>query len=77
MLILFTIGVLLYALGVRVAALLGNEKARQWVEGRRRRRLKAPEPDPQTQDGSNWIWVHVASLGEFEQGRPVIEALKR
>ena len=33
--------------------------------------LQAQEPD------SDWIWFHAASLGEFEQGRPVIEALKR
>ena len=26
---------------------------------------------------SDWIWFHAASLGEFEQGRPVIEALKK
>ena len=29
-------------------------------------------------DGNgNWVWFHAASLGEFEQGRPLIEALKR
>lgn len=27
--------------------------------------------------GDKYIWVHCASLGEFEQGRPVLEALKR
>ena len=84
MLILFTIGVLLYSLGVRVAAFFGNAKAKQWVEGRRQQRReqkgiyrvlgkikgrKAPS------DG-DWIWFHAASLGEFEQGRPVIEAIK-
>ena len=28
-------------------------------------------------DADDWIWFHAASLGEFEQGRPVIEALKQ
>ena len=108
MLILFTIGVLLYALGVRVAAWFGNAKAKQWVEGRKKhgslsikggltklktafRRAQRPEkaeaPEPgvaehcrsvegPTTPTEQWIWFHAASLGEFEQGRPVIEAIK-
>ena len=86
MLILFTIGVILYSLGVRVAALLGNAKAKQWVEGRRKQkpvdrlkslfhRRKDTEPDERTTE--QWVWFHAASLGEFEQGRPVIEAMKK
>ena len=71
--LLFTIGVLLYTLGVRIAALFGNEKAKQWVEGRK---VKVPEPVEGQTDDSGWIWFHAASLGEFEQGRPVIEAIK-
>ena len=70
MLTLYTIAVRAYALGVKMAALLGNEKAKLWVEGR-----KSPLP-PSPTDG-DWIWFHAASLGEFEQGRPLIEALKR
>ena len=70
--ILYTIAVRLYSLGVRIAALFGNAKAKLWVEGRRSfgpKSVVAPtEP---------WIWFHAASLGEFEQGRPVIEALKK
>ena len=27
-------------------------------------------------DGENWVWFHCSSLGEFEQGRPLIEAIK-
>ena len=82
---LFTLGVLLYALGVRVAAFFGNAKAKQWVEGRRKQRKELKIVDkllgrhkgnvPAT-DG-DWIWFHAASLGEFEQGRPVIEAIKK
>lgn len=94
MLILFTIGVILYSLGVRVAALLGNAKAKQWVEGRRKQkpmdRIKgllhckkvtelSVAEDGRNAEGlaSDWVWFHAASLGEFEQGRPVIEALKK
>ena len=67
----YTIGILFYSLGVRVAALFGHAKAMQWVEGRKRQRF-----EPQAQNADAWIWFHAASLGEFEQGRPVIEALK-
>ena len=74
MLILFTIGVHLYTFGVRVAAWLGNAKAKQWIEGRRRQKDKINQP----QDAeAEWIWFHAASLGEFEQGRPVIEGIKQ
>ena len=71
---LFTIGVLLYSLCVSIAALFGNEKAKQWVRGRRGK-VKVAQP-ASSADG-DWIWFHAASLGEFEQGRPVIEALKK
>ena len=68
---LYTIGILLYSLGVRLAALFGHAKAMQWVKGR-----KAKAPEPVEGPTEQWIWFHAASLGEFEQGRPVIEALK-
>lgn len=74
MLILFTIGVILYTLGVCVAALFGNPKATAWVKGHLRQRKKTQQSE--CNDG-DWIWFHAASLGEFEQGRPVIEALKQ
>ena len=74
MLILFTIGVLFYSLGIRLAALFGNEKAKKWVAGRRG---KVKVAEPVSSGEGDWIWFHAASLGEFEQGRPVIEALKK
>ena len=86
---LYTIGICIYALGVRIAALFGNEKARLWVKGRQALSLSKFKPvtelktmgtvlrqaqEPNTDD---WVWFHAASLGEFEQGRPVIEAWKK
>ena len=84
MLILFTIGVILYTIGVSIAALFGNVKAKQWIKGRWKqmkelkflKRKKRTEEPLAIGDG-DWIWFHAASLGEFEQGRPVIEALKK
>ena len=85
--VLYTIGVLLYSLGVRIAALFGNAKAMQWVEGRKKQGSLSLSKGPissktalrqaQGPDSAEWIWFHAASLGEFEQGRPVIEALKK
>jgi 3-deoxy-D-manno-octulosonic-acid transferase len=41
------------------------------------RQAQRPEvPEPVEGSTEQWIWFHAASLGEFEQGRPVIEALK-
>jgi 3-deoxy-D-manno-octulosonic-acid transferase len=58
-----------YNAGIRLAA-LWNPKAKLWVRGRQ---AKAWQNEPA---GTKTIWMHCASLGEFEQGRPVLEALK-
>jgi 3-deoxy-D-manno-octulosonic-acid transferase len=54
-------------------ASLFNPKAKKWVTGRKHifQRLEAAIPAE-----TPVIWFHCASLGEFEQGRPVIEKLK-
>ncbi len=51
-----------------------NEKAKLWVEGRKDifEKLDAAFKG----NTSRVIWIHCSSLGEFEQGRPVMEALK-
>ncbi len=69
---LYSLGVRLYVFGVHVAALF-MPKAQKWVAGRRdwRAHYRA-----NFQKKSRVLWVHTASLGEFEQGRPVIEAFR-
>ena len=47
----------------------------QWLKGRKTQRTALRQA--QGPDFAEWIWFHAASLGEFEQGRPVIEALKK
>jgi 3-deoxy-D-manno-octulosonic-acid transferase len=73
MLALFRLFTSLYPLAIQLASLF-NPKAKAWGEGRRhwRRQLAGW----QRGDGPV-IWMHCASLGEFEQGRPVLEELNR
>jgi 3-deoxy-D-manno-octulosonic-acid transferase len=59
---------------IYLAAICGNPKAKQWINGRKqlfddlKKKLKPNEKR---------IWIHAASLGEFEQGRPLIEKLQQ
>lgn len=69
----YNIGLWCYAFAIRLVAPF-NEKARQWLQGRKNifERLNADFEG----NKSKIIWVHVSSLGEFEQGRPLIEKIK-
>jgi len=51
-----------------------NSRASLWVKGRKKWAEKIAD---NIKPGDRIIWIHCASLGEFEQGRPVIEAIKR
>lgn len=57
---------------IHLAAAFGNKKAKLWRDGRRNQWDKLKQDNA----GEQWIWMHVSSLGEFEQGLPVIERLK-
>ena len=70
---LYTFGILCYNAIIHIAAFFGNKKAKLWCDGRKNQWDWFKSPDPSFQ----WIWVHVSSLGEFEQGLPIIEALKK
>ncbi|WP_419700102.1 3-deoxy-D-manno-octulosonic acid transferase [Mucilaginibacter sp. NFX135] len=63
---LYNIGIKLYYFAVWFASFF-NTKANLWVNGRRQQKI-------QPLNGS--IWFHFASLGEFEQGRPILEAMR-
>lgn len=66
--------ILLYTSAVRLAA-LWNGKARLWVQGRKGL-MDRIERDMTAFDGRT-VWVHCASLGEFEMARPVMEGLRQ
>jgi len=67
MLLFYNIGVRLYFVTIWLASLL-NKKARLWLNGRKRYAFIRCNDS---------IWFHFASLGEFEQGRPVLEEMRR
>lgn len=70
--VLYNIFVILYTTTIRFASVFNN-KARLWVDGRKN--ILSRIKEEQISD-KQIIWVHCASLGEFEQGRPVIEQLR-
>ena len=57
---------------IRIASLF-NRKAKLWLNGRINFRKKIIKDKGKLQ---NAIWFHCASLGEFEQGRPLIELIR-
>lgn len=59
---------------LRLAALLGHKKARKLVTGQARALAELREWAA-TLGGSQVLWFHAASVGEFEQARPIIERL--
>ncbi|MGM0648041.1 MAG: 3-deoxy-D-manno-octulosonic acid transferase [Bacteroidota bacterium] len=69
---LYRVSIYLYQFAARILAFF-NPKALQLIQGRKRllQHIAKNIPDHQTV-----IWFHCASLGEFEQGRPIIEQWK-
>lgn len=71
--IAYHIGLFLYAFMVRLAS-LWNPKAKLFVTGRKGLIKKITQQT--ATDTREKIWFHCASLGEFEQARPIMERLK-
>ena len=62
----------LYTLGVGVASLFNPKARKMWKGGREAFRVLRDKVD----SSSRYVWFHAASLGEFEQGRPIMERLR-
>lgn len=72
--ILYNLGITVYTTGAKVLA-IWNAKARQWVAGRKGIFEHIENTLPAKT--KKRLWMHVASLGEFEQGLPLIEKFNR
>lgn len=70
---LYNLSIYIYYILIRFSSLFGNTKAKLWLKGREDifERIDAALKPLEKR-----IWIHASSLGEFEQGRPVIEKLK-
>ena len=71
--VLYNISTYLFLVAIQFATLF-NAKARLWVKGRRSIFKKLKQTLSNTE---NIVWFHCASLGEFEQGKPIIKAYKQ
>ena len=73
MIFLYQAGIFFYSFSIRIASTF-NAKARLFIKGRKNwEKILREKVDKK----SKYIWFHCASLGEFEQGRPVIEKIKK
>lgn len=71
--LIYDLGIRIYYLVILIASPF-NPKAKQWIRGRRGLlHTIAGNIDPE----DPLIWFHCSSLGEFEQGRPVIEKIRK
>lgn len=73
MILLYNISIALLSILLRAASLF-HPKAKAFVTGRRKV-LRSIESSLK-ENKSPVVWIHCASLGEFEQGRPIVEAIK-
>jgi 3-deoxy-D-manno-octulosonic-acid transferase len=67
----YTLGLRLYTLLIHLAS-IKSEKAKLWIEGRKNWKNQLIEVTKKF-SGGKIVWVHCASLGEFEAVKPLIE----
>lgn len=69
----YNLAIYLYYFGIRVASLF-NQKAKLWIKGRKN---LFENLEKSINKNEKIAWFHCASLGEFEQGRAVLEKFKK
>jgi 3-deoxy-D-manno-octulosonic-acid transferase len=70
---MYNLGIFLYLIGVAIASHFNEKVRKMWRGERDAIRVLKEKVDPNAQ----YVWFHAASLGEFEQGRPLMEQLRR
>lgn len=74
--LMYNIGLFFYYFGIRIASPF-NQKAKLSIEGRKGWKTNLQNQIGSLDSSRKNLWFHVSSLGEFEQGRPIMESLKR
>ncbi len=69
---MYNLGLQLFSIVVAIASLFNEKIRKMWRGENETFRILKEKVDPK----ARYVWVHAASLGEFEQGRPIIEQIK-
>ena len=69
---MYNLIIYLYQLGVIIASLFNEKVRKMWRGEREAISILKEKIDP----NAKYVWFHAASLGEFEQGRPLMEQLR-
>lgn len=70
---MYNILLYIYEFGIFVATFFSAKVKKMWRGERETFKILKEKVDPEAQ----YAWFHAASLGEFEQGRPIIEEYRR
>lgn len=73
MTLIYSIGISLFHFLIRIGAIF-NKKAKKWIDGRKDLLAKI---ENEVDSSKKHVWFHFASLGEFEQGRSVLEEFNK
>jgi len=69
----YNIVIYIYLIGVAIASCFNKKVKKMWAGERQAIKVLREKVDP----NARYIWFHAASLGEFEQGRPLMEYLRK
>jgi 3-deoxy-D-manno-octulosonic-acid transferase len=70
---MYNVFIYLYLLGVAVCSRFNEKVRKMWHGEREAFSILREKVDP----NAKYVWFHAASLGEFEQGRPLMEQLRK
>lgn len=70
---MYNIVIYIYLIGVAIASCFNKKVKKMWAGERQAIKVLREKVDP----NARYIWFHAASLGEFEQGRPLMEHLRK
>ena len=70
---IYNLIIYLYLLGVAIYSRFNEKVRKMWRGEREAFRILREKVDP----NAKYVWFHAASLGEFEQGRPLMEQLRK